>query len=135
MVTLPSKSKLTGKAMADSVKNATSDCSTAKLRCSTELAKLLTIINRDMKLTQDMVQELMSGAALVLHCESVKELNAAQQTAYRGRQNLQGREVRVQRDSKTLTLTLTCTAVGEQLGRVRRSNGKHTAKVLTKDCK
>lgn len=88
-----------------------------------------------MKLTQDIVQELMPGATLVLHCESVKELNSVQQTAYRGRQNLQGREVRVQRDSKTLTLTLTCYAVGEQLGRVRRSNGKHSAKVLTKDCK
>ena len=88
-----------------------------------------------MKLTQDIVRNLMPGQTLSVHCESVDELNAAQQTAYRGRQNLQGREVRVQRDSKTLTLTLTCYAVGEQLGRVRRSSGKHTAKVLTKDCK
>lgn len=88
-----------------------------------------------MKLTQDIVQGLMPGATLVLHCESVKELNAAQQTAYRGRQKLHGIEVRVQRDSKTLTLTLTCNAVGEQLGRVRRCKTKHTTEIPTKDCK
>lgn len=89
-----------------------------------------------MKLTQDIVRNLMPGQTLSIHCESVDELNAAQQTAYRGRREHQkSTKVRVQRDSKTLTLTLTCYAVGEQLGRVRRSNGKHTAKVLTKDCK
>lgn len=65
-----------------------------------------------MKLTQDIVRNLMPGQTLSIHCESVEELNAAQQTAYRGRREHQSTNVRVQRDSKTLTLTLTCSAVG-----------------------
>ncbi len=66
-----------------------------------------------MKLTQDIVRNLMPGQTLSVHCESVDELNAAQQTAYRGRREHQkSTKVRVQRDSKTLTLTLTCSAVG-----------------------
>lgn len=84
-----------------------------------------------MKLTQDIVRKMMPGQTLSVCCESVTELNAAQQAAYRGRRGFHGCAVRVQRDSKTLTLTLTCYAEGEQLGGVR----KHTTKILTKDCK
>ncbi len=67
-----------------------------------------------MKLTTEAVKNLMPGQTLSVRCESMDELNAAQQQAYRGRRKF-GREedVRVQRDSKTLTLTLTAYLKGE----------------------
>lgn len=60
------------------------------------------------------ITKMRPGQELAVKCETVAELNSAQQVAYYARRALKGAKLRIRRDSYEMTLYVTCLAEGEE---------------------